>query len=74
MTFAVVGRKLIRRKQVLEKCAFGTTTLYKLMGLGLFPKPVPLTPSGQAVGWIEDEVDYYNAQLIAAARNPASPK
>jgi prophage regulatory protein len=64
----------IRRPKVLEKTGFGTTTLYKLMGLDLFPKPVPLTPSGYAVGWPEDEVDDWISRKVVAARNPASPK
>jgi prophage regulatory protein len=69
-----MAARLIRRNRVLEKSGFGTTTLYKLMNLGLFPRPVPLTPSGQIVGWVEDEVDDYNARVIAAARNSTSPK
>lgn len=69
-----VGTKLIRRPKVLEKCGFGTTTLYKLMGLGLFPKPVPLTPSGYAVAWPEDEVDGWVDQQVATTRNSASSK
>ncbi|HGN0786743.1 TPA: AlpA family transcriptional regulator, partial [Pseudomonas aeruginosa] len=48
--------KIIRLKVVLETTGLARSTIYKLIGEGGFPKPVPL--AGRSVGWVESEVHY----------------
>ncbi|EMQ1244536.1 AlpA family transcriptional regulator [Pseudomonas aeruginosa] len=49
--------KIIRLKVVLETTGLARSTIYKLIGEGGFPKPVPL--AGRSVGWVESEVHYW---------------
>lgn len=46
--------KIIRLSRVIETTGLARSTIYKLIGEGGFPKPVPLV--GRSVGWIESEV------------------
>ncbi|MGF6481981.1 helix-turn-helix transcriptional regulator [Paraburkholderia sp. JPY419] len=47
----------------------GQSTLYRLMQLGQFPKPVPLGV-GNRVAWRESDVQQWIADRIAAALTP----
>lgn len=58
-----MNTKILRKPAVLERCGFGTTTLYKFMNEGAFPKAVRL--GERAVGWIETEVDDWLARRMA---------
>lgn len=46
--------RIIRLKEVVSSTGLARSTIYKLIGSGEFPKPVPLV--GRSVGWIDSEV------------------
>ncbi|HBO2173708.1 TPA: AlpA family transcriptional regulator [Pseudomonas aeruginosa] len=46
--------RIIRLRGVVSSTGLARSTIYKLISLGEFPKPVPLV--GRSVGWIESEV------------------
>ncbi|HCD6622495.1 TPA: AlpA family transcriptional regulator [Pseudomonas aeruginosa] len=46
--------KILRLGAVIESTGLARSTIYKLIGSGGFPKPVPLV--GRSVGWVESEV------------------
>jgi prophage regulatory protein len=50
-----VTLKILRIKDVCKKIGLSRSTIYELIGEGLFPKSVKLTP--RRVGWIESEID-----------------
>ena len=58
-------RRLLPRKQVLERTRLSNTVMYELIARGLFPKPVKPTGS-RTSAWVEDEVDQFIASCIAA--------
>lgn len=47
--------RIIKLKEVLNKTGLGRSTLYNLIGISQFPKPIPL--GLRAVGWLESEID-----------------
>jgi prophage regulatory protein len=53
--------KLIGLLVVLALTSLGKTTLYKLIALGDFPRPVPLTGDGRRVAWLYHEVQQWIA-------------
>lgn len=57
------NRTLIRRPEVLRRVGIKTTTLYRLMSAGHFPRPVKIGVA--AVAWVEDEVDEWIASRIS---------
>jgi prophage regulatory protein len=58
------GLRILRKRGVVEKVGLKGSTLYALMGRGLFPRPVQL--AGQStVGWVEDEIDAWLAARVA---------
>ncbi|HEC0407967.1 AlpA family transcriptional regulator [Pseudomonas aeruginosa] len=46
--------KVLRLDAVVQVTGLARSTIYKLVGEGEFPRPVPLT--ARSVGWIESEV------------------
>lgn len=55
--------RIIRLKDVIESTGIARSTIYKLVGEGEFPKPVPLV--GRTVGWVESEVQEWIRSRIA---------
>ncbi|HBP1118513.1 TPA: AlpA family transcriptional regulator [Pseudomonas aeruginosa] len=55
--------RIIRLKNVIDSTGLARSTIYKLIGEGLFPKPVPLV--GRSVGWVESEVHEWIRSKIA---------
>lgn len=55
--------RIIRLKDVIESTGIARSTIYKLVGEGGFPKPVPLV--GRTVGWVESEVQEWIRGRIA---------
>ncbi|MDG1582967.1 AlpA family transcriptional regulator [Pseudomonas sp. GOM6] len=55
--------KVLRLSAVIESTGLARSTIYKLVGLGEFPKPVPLV--GRSVGWVESEVHEWIKGRIA---------
>jgi prophage regulatory protein len=58
---------LIRLKQVLARTGMSRSTVYSYISDGRFPAPVSI--STRCVAWIEDEVDRWISDRIAARRN-----
>lgn len=46
--------KIIRLKAVIDATGLARSTVYKYVGEGSFPKPIPL--GDRCVGWLESEV------------------
>ncbi|HCF7596978.1 helix-turn-helix transcriptional regulator [Pseudomonas aeruginosa] len=55
--------RIIRLKDVIDSTGIARSTIYKLIGEGGFPKPVPLV--GRSVGWVESEVHEWIKARIA---------
>jgi prophage regulatory protein len=54
--------RILRIAQVRERTGLATSSIYKLISTGHFPKPVAL--SVRTVGWPEHEVDEFVASRI----------
>jgi len=52
-----MSRVLLRRPEVMRRTSLKTTTLYSLVGQGLFPRQARI--NGRNVAWYEDEVDLW---------------
>ena len=59
-----MAHKLLRRPAVLQKVPFCVSTLYQKIAAGTFPAPYPI--SERAVAWLEEEVDSWIEERIAA--------
>lgn len=59
-----VGKRLIRLSEVIEKVGLETSAIYERIAEGKFPAQVPI--GRRAVAWVEDEVDAWVAEHIAA--------
>jgi prophage regulatory protein len=54
--------RCLRRKDVLNKIGLPNSNLYKMIGEGLFPKPIKI---GKASIWVEEEVDVVLRAYVA---------
>ncbi|MFH3479238.1 helix-turn-helix transcriptional regulator [Xanthobacter variabilis] len=63
---AQFATKHLRRKAVEDITGLSRSTIYDMMGKGLFPRPVKLT--GKAVGWPETAIAEWLASRAKAAR------
>lgn len=61
------GERLLRKREVLAMVGLGTTSLYARIKEGQFPRSIPLSPGGRAVGWKLSAVQRYIADRIAEA-------
>lgn len=59
-------QNFIRLPEVCRRVGLKKSTLYKLMADGDFPLPVKPTPRTSA--WIDEEVDGWQEERIAASR------
>lgn len=57
-------KKLLRLPQVRERVGFSRSEIYRLIGLGKFPKSVPLGTRARA--WDADEIQDWVLQRINA--------
>ena len=57
---------IIRRREVQARTGLSRSTIYLRCAQGSFPGPISL--GGRAVGWIEDEVENWLQQQVAASR------
>ena len=66
--------RLIRKPEVLRLTGKSNSRLYAEIQAGKFPAPVKINadPSSRASGWIEEEVENYIAERIAASRDQRS--
>ena len=63
-------RKILRRRQVLERTGLSYSTIWRYERDGKFPARVVLTDSGLAVGWYDDEVTEFIASRIRSSGKP----
>lgn len=54
--------RVLKLKDVLSKTGLGKTSLYKLVSLSEFPKPISL--GLRSVGWLESEVEAWIQEKI----------
>lgn len=52
-----LNKNILRRPKVEHKTGLGKSSIYRLIQLGKFPKPLKLTD--QSVGWLESEIDQW---------------
>jgi prophage regulatory protein len=62
-----LSRKILRRRQVIEKVGLSRSTIDRQEAANQFPKRVPLGEN--SIGWFEDEID---AHLEARRVKPSS--
>jgi prophage regulatory protein len=55
--------RFLRRDAVQERTGLSPSTIYELMALGAFPRPVKI--SKRSVGWLEHEIAAWQAARIA---------
>lgn len=53
--------RLLRLKEVMDKTSLGSSTIYRRMDAGCFPKPRQLGPA--CVRWLESDIDRWMAEL-----------
>jgi prophage regulatory protein len=61
-------KKFLRRRAVEMAVGLKHSAIYELMGDGLFPKPVQISPG--AVAWVEDEIAEWQQQRVAERDKP----
>lgn len=60
---SVVGERLLRLPDVVEKTSLGKSTIYRLIHDGKFPKPIK--PTGMTRAWRESDIDAWISGLSA---------
>ncbi len=50
-----MGHRIIRLPDLMHRTGFSRTSIYRLIKEAGFPQPIAL--GGQAVGWVEAEID-----------------
>lgn len=61
---AKMTARILRRPKVEELTGLGRSAIYEYMARGQFPRPVRLSDTGKAVGWVEAEVsEWINARV-----------
>lgn len=59
------GERLIRLPEVKSRTGLGTTTVYRRMAEGTFPRPIDI--GGGRVAWRETQIDAWITARIEAA-------
>jgi prophage regulatory protein len=67
-----VLRKFLRMKTVTERIGYSKASIYRLMDLGIFPRPYPL--GLRSVGWLESDIEAYIESRIQAAPAEGTPE
>ena len=49
--------RVLRQNQVIDRVGLSKSTMWRLIKVGQFPKPLSLGP--RAVGWVEEEIDQW---------------
>ena len=58
--------RILRTSQVVEKVGYSAMHISRLEKAGKFPKRFKLNPDGYAVGWLEEEINQFIADRVAA--------
>jgi prophage regulatory protein len=61
-----MAHSILRLPAVKTSTGLSRSTIYLRVSQGTFPRPVSL--GGRAVGWVEDEIQSWLAERIAASR------
>jgi prophage regulatory protein len=67
---ASMATAILRLPAVKTRTGLSRSTIYLRVSEGSFPKPVGL--GGRAVGWVEEEIDDWLAERIAASREASA--
>lgn len=60
---SVNEKELVRLRDLVQMLGLCKATIYNLINLGHFPRPIKLTPSGRAVAWRSTEIqDWIDAR------------
>jgi prophage regulatory protein len=65
-----MAHAILRLPAVKTRTGLSRSTIYLRVSQGTFPRPVSL--GGRAVGWVEEEIQSWLAERIAARRNAAA--
>lgn len=57
---------ILRRREVEARTGLSRSTIYLRVAARSFPSPINL--GGRAVGWVEDEIEAWLQQQVAASR------
>ena len=57
--------RIVRRRDLPQFVGLQRTQINELIKHGEFPKPIPLSDTGRAVGWVEDELAAWQRGRIA---------
>lgn len=57
---------ILRRREVETRTGLSRSTIYSRVAEHSFPSPINL--GGRAVGWVEDEIEAWLQQQLAASR------
>lgn len=61
-----MASKFLRLPEVCKRVGLAKSTLYKLVTEGEFPPPI--RPTQRTAAWVEEEIDAWQDQRIAASR------
>ena len=61
-----MSKKLIRLPAVKDKTGLSRSSIYLRMSKGEFPNSISL--GGRAVGWLDESIDQWLEQCIAASK------
>jgi prophage regulatory protein len=64
--------RVLRMVDACKKTGLCSSTIYDLVSRGLFPRPFQLVPGGRAVGWLEDDIDWWILSRKAAVKQEAA--
>jgi prophage regulatory protein len=57
--------RIVRRRGLPQYVGLQKSQIDELVRKGEFPRPIPLSDTGRAVGWIEDELAAWQQQRLA---------
>jgi prophage regulatory protein len=59
--------RFLRRREVMRRLGIGSTTLHELRQKDAsFPRPFLISPCGKAIGFLETEIDAWQASRVAS--------
>jgi prophage regulatory protein len=62
-----VATTVLRLPQVIQRCGFSRSAIYKLVARNEFPRPINI--GVRAVAWPEDEIEQWLTDRISASRS-----
>jgi len=57
--------RIVRRRDLSQFVGLQRSQIAELIKKGEFPGPIPLSDTGRAVGWLEDELAAWQRQRLA---------